>query len=297
MRNAASALFLALSFLPRVSLSAQSDFVREDNIAYATRGDLVLKLDIARPSTEKGPFPAIVYIIDEWGHQDRLLDRKSLYYDTPEAARRGYVAAAIDRRLITITQSNKVPCQFPAELFDAKSAIRWLREHASQYQIEPDRIGVIGFSSGAYLALLAGLTGPSDALEGEGEDLTVSSRVQAVVNIGGPVDMVGFWTDGGMKQKVEILLGGTPAEAPDRYRRASPLSYVRADAPPILTIHGDEDVLVPIHQAELLDARMKEVGASSTLFVRYGMGHANYMRDAAARKAIFDFFDRWLKKP
>jgi dienelactone hydrolase len=297
MRNLGIALLLGLSFLSRVSLSAQSDFVREDDITYATRGDLVLKLDIARPATGEGPFPAIVYVIDDWAHQDRFLDRKSLYYDIPDAAKRGYVAATFDRRLITITQKNTVTYQFPAELYDVKSAVRWLRSHAAQYKVDPGRIGAIGFSSGGYLALLLGLTGPADGLEGEGEDLSISSRVQAVVNIGGPTDMVGFWNDGSMKTKVEDLLGGIPGEMQERYRQASPLSYVSTDDPPVLTVHGDQDVLVPLREAELLDAKMKEVGASHTLFVRHGAGHANYMRDTAARKAIFDFFDEWLKKP
>ncbi len=296
MRNLGIALFLALSFLSQAPLLAQSDFIRQDDITYAQRGDLILKLDIALPATGDGPFPAIVYIIDDWAHQDRFLDRKSLYYDIPNAAKRGYVAAAIDRRLITITQNNKVSYQFPAELYDVKSAVRWLRAHAAQYRVDPDRIGAIGFSSGGYLALLLGLTGPSDDLEGEGEDFSISSRVQAVVNIGGPTDMVGFWNEGGMKTTVENLLGGAPGVAQDRYRLASPLSYVSADDPPILTIHGDKDVLMPFHEAELLDAKMKEVGASHTLLVKRGMGHANYMRDNAARKAIFDFFDKWLKK-
>jgi dipeptidyl aminopeptidase/acylaminoacyl peptidase len=74
------------------------------------------------------------------------------------------------------------------------------------------------------------------------------------------------------------------------------LSYVSADDPPVLTVHGDKDVLVPFHEAEQLEEKMKQAGASHTLFVKHGMGHANYMRDAVARKAIFDFFDKWLKK-
>jgi acetyl esterase/lipase len=297
MRDFGIALFFALSFLSLAPLFAQSDFVREDDITYAQRGDLVLKLDIARPATGDGPFPAIVYIIDDWAREDLFIDRTSLYYDIPDAAKRGYVAATIDRRLSAITQNNKDIYQFPAGLYDVKSAVRWLRAHAAQYRVDPDRIGAIGFSSGGYLALLLGLTGPSDGLEGEGEDLSISSRVQAVVNIGGPTDMVGFWNDGGMKTEVEHLLGSAPQAAQDRYRQASPLSYVSANNPPILTIHADKDVLVPFHEAELLDARMKGVGASHTLFAKHSSGHANYMRDNAARKVIFDFFDKWLKKP
>jgi dienelactone hydrolase len=297
VRNLEVGLFIALSFLAQAPLSAQSDFVREDDITYATGGDLTLKIDIARPPIGEGPFPAVIYIIEDWLSEDSFLDRKSLYYDIPEAAKRGYVAATIDRRLILITEKNTARYQFPAALYDVKSAVRWLRAHATQYKVDPDRIGAIGYLSGGYLALLLGLTGPSDGLEGEGEDLAISSRVQAVVNIGGPTDMVDLWNNGGMKGIVEELLGGAPGQMQDKYRQASPLSYVRADAPPILTIHGDKNTFVPFHEAELLDAKMKEVGASHTLFIKHGLGNANFMRDLAARKAIFDFFDKWLKKP
>jgi len=108
--------------------------------------------------------------------------------------------------------------------------------------------------------------------------------------------MARFWKEGGMKGTMEEFLGGTPEQVPDVYGRASPLGYVRADEPPILTIHGDMDALVPLSQVELLDAKAKEVGASHSLVVRRGFGHAGFMRSSAVRGVIFDFFDRWLKK-
>lgn len=276
-------------------LNAQSSIVRVDDIVYAQRADLTLKLDLARPAGD-GPFPAVVYIIDDWAHEDMVLDRKSLMYDIPEAAKRGYVGVAFDRRLVLETDNNKVKYPFPAPLIDAKSVVRWLRAHAAEYKIDPNHIGAIGVCSGGYLALLLGLTGPADRLEGEGEDLSVSSEVQAVVNISGPTEMVSFWRDGAMKGAVEDLLGGDPDQVPDRYSRASPLSYVRPSAPPILTIHGDSDVRVPFDQAQLLDAKMKASGASHTLVVEHGLGHANFMRSGSVRRVIFDFFDSWLKK-
>lgn len=291
-----TALVLVLFVASRISLDAQSAVVREDDIAYAQRADLTLKLDLARPATGEGPFPAIVYIIDDWAHEDMVLDRKSLEYDIPEAAKRGYVGIAFDRRLVIETDNNKIKYPFPAPINDAKSVVRWLRAHAAAYKIDPNHIGAIGVCSGGYLALLLGLTGSSDGLEGEGEDLSISSGVQAVVNISGPTEMVRFWKDGAMKGSIEDLLGGAPDQVPDRYARASPLSYVRPNAPPILTIHGDNDVRVPFDQAELLDAKMKEVVASHTLIVEHGLGHANFMRNSSVRRVIFDFFDTWLKK-
>jgi dienelactone hydrolase len=299
-RNVTASSSFAIAFglllvVSRLPLDAQSPVVREDDIPYAQRGDLILKLDLARPAGE-GPFPALVYIIDDWAHEDTTLDRKSLEHDIPEAVKRGYAAVAFDRRLVITTDNNKVKYPFPAPINDAKSAVRWLRSHAAAYKIDSDRIGAIGVSSGGYLALLLGLTGPSDGLEGEGDDLSISSRVQAVVNISGPTELVSLWKEGGMKGSLEDLLGGSPDQAPEKYELANPLSHVRPDAPPILTIHGDQDVRVPIDQAEMLDAKMKEVGASHTLVVRRGQGHANFMRTSAVRGIIFDFFDKWLKK-
>jgi len=142
------ALVLAWSVAFFTPLDAQSTVVRENDIAYAQRGDLVLKLDLARPATGEGPFPAIVYVIDDWAHEDVVLDRKAFESDMQEAAKRGYVGVAFDRRLVISASNNPVKYPFPAAINDAKSAVRWLRSHAAQYRIDPDRIGALGASSG-----------------------------------------------------------------------------------------------------------------------------------------------------
>jgi dipeptidyl aminopeptidase/acylaminoacyl peptidase len=90
------------------------------------------------------------------------------------------------------------------------------------------------------------------------------------------------------------LLGGTPEEMPEQYKRASPLTYVSKDDSPVLSIYGDMDHDVPPRQAELLDSNMKEVGVSHTLIIKKGQGHLgieNFLGD----KAVWDFFDEHLK--
>jgi len=87
------------------------------------------------------------------------------------------------------------------------------------------------------------------------------------------------------------FLGGNPQELPDQYARASPINYVKNDAPPILTIHGDIDADVPLKQAYLLDAKMKELGASHTLIIQKNSEHTDFTADPV----VLDFFDKYLK--
>lgn len=92
-------------------------------------------------------------------------------------------------------------------------------------------------------------------------------------------------------------MGGTPAAAGERYKAASPITHVSKDDPPVLTLHGDKDALVPVEQAKSLDEKMKAAGASHTLMVFEGQGHGfggEYGKKAA--EATWSFFDRHLKR-
>lgn len=126
-------------------------------------------------------------------------------------AARGYVGVSVGYRLPTAPYAET---RFPAALHDAKSAARWLRANADRYGVNPDQIGVVGFSYGAYVALLLAFTGPSDALEGEILWPGVPSNVQAVVAAGAPVDWAfeAHRTDRGPEtgQLMQAFLGGLP---------------------------------------------------------------------------------------
>jgi acetyl esterase/lipase len=189
-------------------------------------------------------------------------------------------------------ENDKPKYPFPAQVHDGKCAIRWLRANAREYKIDTNRIGVVGYSSGGNLALMLGLTDSSDGLEDGCGDGNISSRVQAVVNLAGPTDLVLAYQN--YPQYTEPLLGGAPERVPERYKNASPLTYVSKDDPPVLSIVGTRDPALP--QEELLDERMKAFGASHTLIVKEGVGHsqdalANFREDNPA----WDFLDKHLK--
>lgn len=278
-----------------VSEIAQADDLSvEKDIVYAQRNGVELKLDIARLRDSRGLAPAIVFIHGggwRYGHRGLYLD------EAQEAARRGYVAATVSYRLTDPDEAGRARNPFPAQIGDVKTALRWLRLHAIEYHIDPDRMGVMGKSAGGHLSLLAGTTDPSNGLEGQANKPDASSRVQAVVNHFGPTDMVSLYESSPKaRELLVVLLSGTLAEQEAEYRRASPATYVGADDPPMLTIHGSDDKVVPVEQARQFDRAMQAAGADHTLMVIPGAGHG--FKDEIsmqADEASFAFFDEHLK--
>lgn len=266
--------------------------VMEKNIVYGTGGDVDLKLDLARPERGTGPFPALVFL---FGGSFKTGSKANWLFEMRKAAERGYVAIAINYRLTSeYTDDGKPKYPFPAQVHDGKCAIRWLRANAGTYAIDPNRIGVVGAGAGGNLALMVGLTDSSDGLEGDCGDTGISSRVQAIVNIAGSTDMWLYYQLHPIDTK--DLLGGTPEQMPERYRAASPLTYVSQDDPPVLSICGTVDFMFP--ETELLDERMKAIGASHSLIAREGFGHAQVpeLVKFAEDNPVWDFLDMHLKK-
>ena len=186
---ALACILLTLSYIGRCAAADDYQIVLEDNITYGKAGDTELKLDLARPDGD-GPYPAIVFIHGGGWYQG---NRQGYRGQIQEAARRGYVAATISYRLMQFDESKKETTTatpiFPAQIHDAKAAIRWVRANAEKYHVDPNRIAVTGGSAGGHLSLLVGLTDSSSNLEGDSGNPDQSSRVQAVVNVFGPTDI------------------------------------------------------------------------------------------------------------
>lgn len=188
----------------------------------------------------------------------------------------GFVVAAVNYRL-----STEAP--FPAQIFDLKGAVRWLRAHAPEYGIDPHRLGVWGGSSGGHLAALLGTSGDVPKLEGNvGGNLDQSSRFQAVCDWYGPTDMSKIYEeaspDNRFKQHPELspialLFGGLDKATPQMLQLANPIAYVTKDNPPFLIMHGDHDNLVPIAQSQLLVDALHHAGVPCEFQIVKGAGH------------------------
>jgi len=273
---------------------AAAEIVVEKDIVYGTGGGKDLKLNLARPEHSNGLLPAIVYIHGGgWQGGSREMYR----YDIEQAAKRGYVAVTVSYRLTDPDAHGKARHPFPAQIEDAKCAVRWLRANAEKYHVDPNRIGATGGSAGGHLSLLLGVLGESQKFEGSGGHPGASSRVQAVVNYFGPTDLTHLYSSSKRVAAIlDVLLDGPPEQQAASYRAASPITYVAKDDPPILTLHGTADPVVPVEQATEFDAAMKKAGASHTLILMEDQGHGfKGKADQKAREATFKFFDEHLK--
>lgn len=293
-RVAAVALLAACFFAFPSGLRAQKpptvpdDVTFEAGIEYANPDGQHLQLNMARPKTGDGPFPAVVCI---HGGGFRAGKRESYDNLVIKLSQHGYVAATVSYRLAP-------KYQFPAAVHDTKAAVRWLRANASKYKIDPDRIGVTGGSAGGHLAQFLAVTPDVKEFEGDGGNPGVSSRVACVVNVYGPSDFTKSY--GKSVDAAEVLplwLGGNLETARARHLRASPLYWVTPNAAPTLCIHGTEDKYVAHEQAVWIVEKLKAAGVEAELLTLEGAGHGFKGKDAeTAEKALIAFFDKHLKK-
>jgi len=227
------------------------------DVVYGKGGGRDLKLDLYLPEKKNGA--AIVCIHGGgWGGGDK----RSFAPIAADYASQGYVAVSINYRL-----SGEAP--FPAAVEDCKCAVRWLRAHAEEFGFDLNKIGATGSSAGGHLALMLGLMGENDDLEGEGGYEGVSSRVQAVVSFCGPTTLTNIF-----HPAVKAFLGGDSGNLAELGKKASPLTYVSSDDPPVMMVHGTADKTVPYEQSVVLEKALKEAGVEVELITVEGGGHA-----------------------
>jgi acetyl esterase/lipase len=257
----------------------------ETNVSYlgdarAEKADLYFPLQM--PKNKK--LPAIL-VIHGGGFNDGDKARPREMNIATNLVLQNYVCMSINYKLRRKTGD----VTWPQALYDAKAAVRWLRKNAERLQIDPERIGVIGCSAGGNLATMLALTQPQDGFDLPEPNGRVSSAVSCAVDFYGAVDLMNYHD---MK-----MFNKTRAEAPELYTKASPVTYVRKDAPPILLVHGTADAVVPVTQSQTLDAALTKVGAQHELVIVPDAPHTFNLqpKQRDLRPLIFDFFAKNLK--
>lgn len=202
--------------------------------------------------------------------------------------RLGYAAQAIqlartgDYAAVTVGYRLTKEAHWPAQVHDCKAAIRWIRAHAKELNLDADKIAVWGSSAGGHLSSLLGTSGDVKELEGDlGPNTSFSSRVQCVVNLCGPEDFTQalmfdkegkpIWKD----DAVSGLLGGNAQEKPAEAKAASPVTYVSKDDPPFITFQGTKDQRVAFLHAETIHAALQQAGIISLLVPITDGGHSS----------------------
>lgn len=243
-------LILLLTLLLPAQAALQSDIV------YGRAGEVELKLDLIQPDGS-GPFPLVICVHGgAW-----MSGSKSGYLPVMQMlAANGYAAAAVEYRFAPVHK-------FPAQLDDVRTAVKYLRLHASELKIDPERLTLMGDSAGGHLVLMLGA---KEHFPG----------VRGVINLCGPSD-ISRWQAAPAGEKaigmttnhlLETVFGTSDRSSPV-LRNASPLYFIAKGGPAVLTLHGDADPTVKLEQSEWLHQALRKAGAPEKLVILEGAGH------------------------
>jgi acetyl esterase/lipase len=205
--------------------------------------------------------------------------------------------------VVTINHRSSTEAQYPAQIQDVKAAIRYVRAHAAEYGIDPTFVGITGFSSGGHLSALAAASngvkskkvkGEKADLEGTlGDCLSESSRVDAVVDWFGPIDMTHMQdcaTPKGADSPEATLIGGAPADHLPRLTLLDPTTYLSKRSPRFLVIHGTADSVVPYCQSERFAAALQKKGLLEEFITVENGEHGPVTFNEDTFKKMTDFF-------
>ncbi len=234
------------------------------DVTYCTMDGAPQKLDLYFPSSG-GPWPVVIHV-----HGGAWMKG-----DKSEAAglgaalnTEGYVVAAVNYRLYP-------PGRFPDFIEDVKCAVRFLRAHAAKYNLNPDRFAAVGASAGGHLVALLGTSDQRAGFD-VGEYLDQSSRVQAVIDIAGPSDLSQDFQNNDLAALMIVAFGAKQIAA------ASPVTHVTSDDPPFLILHGDNDGVVEVVHAYLLNDALVAAGVPVTLVIVKNGDHSLNAADGSA---------------
>lgn len=269
------------------SAIAQPKAKIETDIVYRTVAKTEVKLDLCRPTEGKGPFPVVMCV---HGGGWRMGNKRDLHSWLEALSRQGYVGVSVGYRLAP-------DHKFPAQIEDCKTAVRFLRANAAKYNIDKERIGVMGYSAGGHLVCLLGLTDSKAGFDGP-DYPKESSAVQLVVDYFGPKDFASYAKDdAAQRSMLGPLIGAKYNDDPKAHERAAPLNYVNKATPPFLLFHGTKDWMVPVEQSRQFYDKMKKAGANITLVEVPDESHGwTGEPQRRTNRQTFDFLADHLKK-
>lgn len=278
------------------------------DVIYGKKFGMALTMDVFRPKANANGAAIVVMASGGWVSSTDIL-KLTVLFDEP--LKRGYT-------VFSVYHGSQPKFTVPEVIDDARRAIRFIRLHADDYGIDPNRIGVTGGSAGGHLALILGTTGDDGDPKAADPVDRVSSRVQAVACLYPPTDLLNYGLEGknaftenllvkqirarpavdvhvysevtGLYERVD-----DPEKIEDVLREISPITHVTADDAPTLIVHGNADFLVPLQQSERFVPRYQEVGVPVELIVKQGAGHSFDDLKSEYPKML-DWFDKYLKK-
>lgn len=262
------AVALVVLGVPLGSQAAPQPVATKPDIVYTERIEGPLALDLYRVRGT-GPLPVVILVHGgSWRRGDKSdWDRAALRF-----ARAGFLVVAPNYRLSPPGGTTV----FPGHVDDLRTALRWTRSNARDHGGLPRRIAMVGTSAGGHLALLVGVTG--------------RARPDALVAYSAPVELEEMYRGGIATESIEAFLGCTPDECPDTYARASSLSQVDEETPPVFVAYSSDEVL-PVEQGRMLAERLAEIGVPHRVHELEGTAHG-----LKVARQVFDETVHFLKR-
>ena len=263
--------FVALTLAITSQQPAEYEVQVKNDIVYSTVGDRDLLLDVYQPKKETAS-PAVLVV---HGGAWRFGNRKQLRGYAESLCRSGIVCFAIDYRLAP-------QHKFPAQIEDCRAAVKWIRNNAGQYKVDPTRLGAIGYSAGGHLVSLLGTTGEAPS-EKNGN---VDTRLQVVAAGGAPTDFRWFPDKG---KWAEFLMGGDLDSVPENFLAASSSAFADKDDAPTFFFNGTDDQLVPLPWSQSCYGALRSAGVRTELYRVEGADHLQAAANPEALKKAYAF--------
>jgi acetyl esterase/lipase len=273
---------------------------RTEDVLYGRKFGMALTMDIFQPAKPNGA--GVLFLVNGGWLSSKatpmMVTIQPDYY--VPYLERGYTVFAV-------VTSSQPRFDIPEQIADVHRAVRFVRHHAAKYGVRPDRLGILGSSSGGQLTLMIAATGGPGATNSPDPVERESSQVQAAACFFPPTDFLNWGGQGidgvgqGTMAPLEAAFGpraATPAGRQELGREISPIYHLTSNLPPVLMIHGDADTVVPFQQAESFASKARALGAREVqLLVRHGKGHGwgEFWKSTEDTRAFADWFDRWLR--
>jgi acetyl esterase/lipase len=297
-------VFLAMFGSASSRAGGELPFTRVPDVVYGRKDGTALTMDVFAPKKNANGGAVILVVSGGWFSAHAAINPQSAQAFTD----RGYTVFAV-------VHGSQPRYTIPEILLDMHRSVRYIRSHAKDYKIDPNRIGISGGSAGGHLSLMQGTAGDLGDAKAKDPIERTSSRVQAVACFFPPTDFLNYGAKGkdaigrgtlaGFKAPFDFKQFDPKTRTYERItdekkiveigRAISPITHVTAESAPTLILHGDKDLLVPIQQAESIVAKMKEANVTAELIVKKDAVHG--WKDMNKDLSVFaDWFDKYLKK-
>lgn len=240
------------------------------NITYATASGIECKLDVYRPGGAVSPAPTVIFI---HGGGWVVGSKESAVLHILPYLEMGFAVVNVEYRLAKVALA-------PAAVEDVRRALRWVWMNAKTYAFDTTKIVVTGGSAGGHLALMCGMLDASAGFDQTTgwDPVAVSPKVAAIVNWYGITDVADLLEGPNYQQYATAWFGSLPNRK-ELAKSVSPLTYVRKNTPPIFTVHGDADQLVPYQHAVRLHDGLKKAGVKNDFVTIPGGRHGGFSKD------------------